>query len=83
MDIRIRGKLDGIDAAEVLRARFGVPVVYLTAHADEATIERAKRTEPAGYLVKPVKSAELRSAIEVAIYRHELRSAPASASAGS
>lgn len=72
MDIRIKGRRDGVEAAAILRERFGVPVVFLTAHADDATIERAKRTEPHGYLVKPVKSAELRSAIEVAVYRHEM-----------
>ena len=69
MDIRIRGKLDGIETADLLARRFGVPVVYLTAHADEATIERAKKTEPFGYLTKPVRPEELRSAIEVARYK--------------
>jgi two-component system, cell cycle sensor histidine kinase and response regulator CckA len=72
MDIRIKGQRDGIETAILLRERFGVPVVYLTAHADEATIARAKVTEPYGYLMKPVKSAELRSAIEVSIYKHEM-----------
>jgi two-component system, cell cycle sensor histidine kinase and response regulator CckA len=72
MDIRIRGTRDGIETAEILRRQFGVPVVYLTAHADDATVERAKRTEPYGYLLKPIKSAELRSAIEVCIYKHEM-----------
>ena len=72
MDIRIKGNRDGIETAALLRDRFGVPVIYLTAHADEATLERAKQTEPYGYLVKPVKSAELRSAIEIAIYRHAM-----------
>jgi PAS domain S-box-containing protein len=72
MDIRIKGKRDGIETAALLRERFGVPVVYLTAHADEATIERAKKTEPHGYLMKPVKSAELRSAIEVSIHKHAM-----------
>ena len=70
MDIRIKGQRDGIEAAEILRREFGVPVIYLTAHSDDATIERAKRTEPHGYLLKPVKSAELRSVIEVSIYKH-------------
>jgi PAS domain S-box-containing protein len=72
MDIRIKGPRDGIETAQILRSRFDVPVVYLTAHADEATIERAKRTEPLGYLMKPVRAAELRSAIEVALYVHEM-----------
>ncbi len=72
MDIRIKGNRDGIETAEILRRRFGVPVVYLTAHADDATIERAKLTEPGAYLLKPVKSAELRSAIEISLYRHKM-----------
>ena len=72
MDVRIKGKLDGIQTAELLRSRFGVPVVYLTAHADEATIERAAATEPYGYLVKPIKTDELRSAIEIAVHRQKM-----------
>jgi two-component system cell cycle sensor histidine kinase/response regulator CckA len=72
MDIRIKGARDGIQTAEILRSKFGVPVIYLTAHADEATIERAKKTEPYGYLLKPVKSAELRSAIEVAVHKQRI-----------
>lgn len=72
VDVRIKGPLDGIAAAEQLAARFGVPIVYLTAHADLATLERAKRTEPYGYLTKPVKLAELQSAVEVALYKHRL-----------
>jgi PAS domain S-box-containing protein len=72
MDIRIKGVRDGIETAELLRKQFGVPVIYLTAHADDATIDRAKRTTPYGYLMKPVKAAELRSAIEVTVHRHEM-----------
>ena len=72
MDIRIKGKLDGIETAALLKTRFGVPVVYLTAHADDGTLDRAKRTEPLGYLLKPVKAAELRSAVEVALYKHQM-----------
>ncbi|MBL8910120.1 MAG: response regulator [Archangium sp.] len=70
MDIRIKGGRDGIETATALRKRFDVPIVYLTAHADEATIERARATEPYGYVIKPVNSAELRSAVEVSIYKH-------------
>lgn len=72
MDIRIKGEQDGVETAELLRRRFDVPVVYLTAHADEATLERAKKTEPYAYLVKPVKSNALRSALEIALHRHRL-----------
>jgi PAS domain S-box-containing protein len=70
MDIRIQGPVDGIAAAALLRDRYGVPIVYLTAHADQATIERAKRTEPLGYLMKPVQPAELRSTVELSLHRH-------------
>jgi PAS domain S-box-containing protein len=72
MDIRIKGARDGIQTAEIFRQQFGVSVIYLTAHADEATIERAAKTAPYGYLLKPIKSAELRSAIEVAVFRQKL-----------
>ena len=59
MDIRLSGEMDGIDTAAQIRDQFDVPVVYLTAHADEATLERAKLTEPFGYLSKPVDLGEL------------------------
>jgi PAS domain S-box-containing protein len=72
MDIRIKGTRDGIETAEILRERFNVPIVYLTAYADATTVERAKRTEPLAYLLKPVKPNELRSAVELALYRHEM-----------
>lgn len=72
MDIRIKGGRDGIQTAEILRNQFGVSVIYLTAHADEATIERAARTAPYGYLLKPIKSGDLRSAIEVAVFKQKL-----------
>ncbi|HEY1098211.1 MAG TPA: response regulator [Myxococcota bacterium] len=69
MDIRIKGERDGIETAGILRDGFAVPVVYLTSHADDRTIERAKHTAPYGYLQKPVRAAELRSAIEIGLYR--------------
>jgi PAS domain S-box-containing protein len=72
MDIRIQGQRDGIETAEMLRRRFRVPVVFLTAYADDKTVERAKKAQPYGYLVKPIKSNELRSAVEVALHRHEM-----------
>jgi PAS domain S-box-containing protein len=72
MDIRIKGARDGIETAQIFREQFGVSVIYLTAHADEATIQRAAKTAPAGYLLKPIKSAELRSAIEVAVFKQQL-----------
>jgi two-component system, cell cycle sensor histidine kinase and response regulator CckA len=72
MDIRIKGERDGIEAATILRQRFDVPIVYLTAYADEPTVERAKLTQPFGYLMKPVKAYELRSAVEIALFKHEM-----------
>lgn len=72
MDIRIKGPRDGIETAEILKKRFDVPVVYLSAHADTATIQRATLTEPYGYLLKPVKAAELQSSIEVSLFKHQM-----------
>jgi PAS domain S-box-containing protein len=72
MDIRIRGVPDGIETARVLGERFGVAIVFLTAHADDSTLERAKVTNPHGYLLKPVSSSALVSAIEMSLYRHEV-----------
>jgi diguanylate cyclase (GGDEF)-like protein/PAS domain S-box-containing protein len=75
MDIRIKGRSDGIKTAAILKERFHCGVIYLTAHADDATVQRAKKTEPYGYLLKPVKTAELRSTIEIALYRRQLDAA--------
>jgi diguanylate cyclase (GGDEF)-like protein len=75
MDIRIAGASDGIQAASLLRSRYQLPVVYLTANADAATLERALATEPAGYLVKPYNHQSLRTTIEVAFRRHEAEQA--------
>lgn len=72
MDVKLRGKMDGIEAAQAIRLRFDVPVVYLTSHSDEATLVRAKATNPHGYLLKPFTDRELRTAIEVALHRHAL-----------
>lgn len=71
MDIRLRDRMDGIQAAATIRQRVDVPVIFLTAYADEETILRAKVTSPFGYLVKPFNERELRAAIEIALYKHE------------
>lgn len=75
MDIRIPGKLDGIDVAEILRAELDVPVIFLTAFSEEKIIERAKKAEPYGYILKPFQDRELRAAIEVAFYKKEMEKA--------
>lgn len=72
MDIRLKGTMDGIEAAEQIRARYDIPVVFLTAYSDEATLQRVKVTEPFGYLIKPFEERELRSTIEMALYKHEM-----------
>jgi diguanylate cyclase (GGDEF)-like protein/PAS domain S-box-containing protein len=72
MDIILEGKLDGIAAAETIRRRLAIPVIYLTAHADTYTLERAKITEPFGYILKPFEERELHGHIEIALYKHRM-----------
>lgn len=72
MDIMLKGDMDGVEAAEEIRYRFGIPVVYLTAYADNNTLQRAKITEPFGYILKPFQEKELQSTIEMALYRHKM-----------
>src|SRR6056297_1081124 len=72
MDIRLQGEMDGIEAAQIIRERYNVPVIILTAYADEKTIERAKFIEPFGYIIKPFEERELRTNIEMALFRHKL-----------
>jgi two-component system cell cycle sensor histidine kinase/response regulator CckA len=72
MDIRIDGKRDGIEAALELRARHHLPVLFLTAHADRATLDRAKTAGPFGYIVKPLGPAALQTGIEMAIAKHRV-----------
>ena len=69
MDIVLKSKTDGIEAAKQIRSRFNIPVVYLTAHTDDEMTERAKTTEPFGYIVKPFKDRELKTVIEIALYK--------------
>lgn len=72
MDIKLKGGDDGIEATERLRARWDLPVVYLTSHSDEATLDRAKTTGPHGYLLKPFHERDLRTTIEVALHKHKM-----------
>jgi two-component system cell cycle response regulator len=74
MDIKLRGPLDGVQTAARLHELHDTPVVYLTSHSDEATLARAKATDPHGYLVKPFTDRELRACIEVALRRRNLES---------
>lgn len=75
MDIMIKGDLTGIEVAEQIRKHINVPVIFLTAYADESTLSRAKVTEPYGYILKPFKEIDLHSTIEMAVYKHQKDSA--------
>ncbi|HVP96928.1 response regulator [Methanoregula sp.] len=70
MDITLKGKMTGIEAADRIRAQYGTPVVYLTAHSDEATVNSAMLSEPFGYLIKPLDERALRTTIRMALYKH-------------
>jgi PAS domain S-box-containing protein len=70
MDIRLKGEMDGIEAGEQISGDLHIPLVYLTAYSDERTVERAKITEPYGYLIKPFTDTELKTTLEMAIYKH-------------
>ncbi len=72
MDIYLAGELNGIETDTQIRSQFDIPVVYLTAHSDDELLQRAKITEPYGYLVKPVTERELHATIEMALYKHRM-----------
>ena len=71
MDIMLKGKLTGIEAAEEIKEAINIPVIYLTAYADEGTLAKAKVTEPYGYIIKPFKEIDLHTSIEMALYKHQ------------
>ena len=70
MDIMLKGEISGIEAAEQIRIRYQIPVIFLTAYADESTLSKAKVTEPYGYIIKPFKEIDLHTSIEMALYKH-------------
>jgi CheY-like chemotaxis protein len=67
MDIRIPDKLDGIAAAKIIKAKLGIPVVFLTAFSEDKIIKRAREAEPYGYILKPFQDGEIKAAIEIAL----------------
>jgi PAS domain S-box-containing protein len=77
MDIRLHGRMDGIEAGRIIRTQYQVPIVFLTAHADAGTVERAKVAEPFGYLLKPFEDGELHTTLEIAFHKRELEKAAA------
>jgi diguanylate cyclase (GGDEF)-like protein/PAS domain S-box-containing protein len=72
MDIRLRGNIDGVEAARQIYNSFSIPIIFLTANADNSTFERAKTTNPLGYLLKPFKERELHNTIEITLSRYKI-----------
>src|SRR5207247_8300575 len=75
MDIRLRGRIDGVSAAQEIGGRLAIPVVYLTSYADDDTSQRAKLTEPFGYIVKPFEEKDLHATSATALYRQQTQMA--------
>lgn len=73
MDIQLFGSMDGISAAQIIRQRYALPVVFVTAYADDAVLARAKLSEPYGYILKPFTDLELRAVLEMALYQHQVQ----------
>ena len=69
MDIMLKGDMDGIEAARIIKSRFGIPIIYLSACTDFETLERAKLTDPEGYISKPFKEEDLCKNIETALLK--------------
>lgn len=72
MDIRIKGNMDGIETAKIIKKNYNIPLIYLTSYSDKATLEKALQADPYGYILKPVKYEELYIAIEIALYKHKM-----------
>jgi len=72
MDITLIGEMTGIAAAAQIRDRYGIPVIFLSAHSDDTTITRALESEPFGYVIKPFESRDLKIRIEIALYKHAM-----------
>ena len=70
MDIMLKGTMNGIEAADNIRKNLRIPIIFLTAYTDDATLSKAKITEPFGYIIKPFKEIDLHTNIEMAIYKH-------------
>lgn len=84
MDIKLSGKMDGIDAAEKIMVESGTPLIFLTGHSNEELLARAKQTNPLGYILKPLDERQIISAIEIALNRADMeaRSKPSEHKAG-
>lgn len=71
MDIMLKGEMNGIEAATRIRNETSIPVIFLTAYADESTLNKAKVTQPYGYIIKPFKEIDIHTTIEMALYKHK------------
>ncbi len=71
MDIMLKGPMNGIEAADIIKKEMSIPVIFLTAYADESTLAKAKITEPYGYILKPFKEIDIQTSVEMAIYKHK------------
>ncbi len=72
MDIRLPGKMDGIRVAEIVKSELDIPVIFLTAFSEDQIINRAKKAEPFGYILKPIQEREIKAAVELALYKIEM-----------
>jgi two-component system, LytTR family, response regulator LytT len=70
MDIMLKGQMSGIEAADAIRKEQDIPIIFLTAYTDRNTVDKAKETEPYGYIIKPFKEIDIQTAIEIALYKH-------------
>jgi len=71
MDIMLKGNMNGIEVSEIVKKEYNIPIIFLTAYADESTLSKAKVTEPYGYIIKPFKEIDLHTSIEMALYKHK------------
>ena len=72
MDINIKGAYDGVKTSEILKVDYDIPIIFITAFSDPKTLQRVKVTEPYGYIIKPFEERELHTAIEIALYKHNM-----------
>ncbi len=72
MDVVLKGKIDGIEAASIILNKKDIPIIYLTAYGDDKTIARAKLTQPYSYILKPFETRDLHTALEMALYKHQV-----------
>ncbi len=72
MDMKLQGAMDGIEAADLIAKRHDLPVIFLTAHSDDRTIERARESTPYGYILKPFNARELAITVEIALHKHKI-----------